>query len=140
MSASVKAGYSTPMFHVASIEESIRFYRLLGFELIDTDGCKPIGWARMHCEGGALMFLRSEELVSASAQGVLLYMYTPNLAALRDHLLASGADVSPITHPPYMPSGEIHLTDPDGYVVMVGHWSDKEHEQWERERHKRIGK
>jgi len=48
---SVKAGYSTPMLHVAEIEESIRFYELLGFATVDTDRCKPLGWARMHCEG-----------------------------------------------------------------------------------------
>ena len=30
----VKAGYSTPMLHVADIENSIRFYELLGFTTI----------------------------------------------------------------------------------------------------------
>jgi hypothetical protein len=43
---SVKAGYCTPMLHVAEIEKSTRFYELLGFTTIDTDGCKPLGWAR----------------------------------------------------------------------------------------------
>lgn len=47
-----KAGWLTPLLHVANIETSIRFYELLGFSTIDTDRAKPLGWARMHCEGG----------------------------------------------------------------------------------------
>jgi len=33
-----KAGYSTPMLHVADVGRSLRFYALLGFETIDTEG------------------------------------------------------------------------------------------------------
>ncbi len=131
---SVKAGYSTPMLHVAEIERSIRFYELLGFATIDTDRGKPLGWVRLHCEGGALMFVRAEEPV-AGAQAVLLYMYTPDLAGLREHLLANGVKVPPIQYPEYMRSGEICISDPDGYVILVGHWGKSEHEAWE----KRIG-
>ena len=46
--------------YVSDIEATIRFYETLGFELIDTDRCEPLGWARMHCQGGALMLLRAE--------------------------------------------------------------------------------
>ncbi len=132
---SVKAGYSTPMLHAADIERSIRFYELLGFSTIDTDRCTPLGWARLHCEGGAVMFLRAEEPVDPAAQAVLLYMYTPDLAGLREHLLANGVKAPPIRYPEYMPSGEILIRDPDGYVVLVAHWGKTEHEAWE----KRIG-
>src|SRR4029077_4298348 len=69
---SVKAGYSTTLLHVAEVERSLRFYELLGFVSIDTDRCKPIGFARMHCEGGAVMFLRAEEPVDPSAQAFML--------------------------------------------------------------------
>jgi catechol 2,3-dioxygenase-like lactoylglutathione lyase family enzyme len=130
-----KAGYSTPLFHVAEIERSIRFYELLGFTTVDTDHADPLGWARLHCEGGAVMFLRAEEEVDPSAQAVLLYMYTPDLVGLREHLLANGVRVPPIKHPPYMPSGEITIADPDGYIIFVGHWGPSEQEAWE----KRIG-
>ena len=123
------------MLHVAEIERSIRFYELLGFTTIDTDRGKPLGWARLHCEGGAVMFLRAEEPVNAGAQAVLIYMYTPDLAGLREHLLANGVKVPPIGYPEYMKSGEICITDPDGYVILVGHWGKPEHEAWE----KRIG-
>jgi len=132
---SAKAGYSTPMLHVADVERSICFYELLGFATVDTDRGKPLGWARMHCEGGAVMFLRAEKPVDASAQAVLLYMYTPDLAGLREHLLASAVKVPPIRYPEYMRSGETSIADPDGYTILVSHWGTSEQEAWE----KRIG-
>jgi hypothetical protein len=109
---SAKAGYSMAVLHVAAIERSIRFYELLGFVTVDTDRGKPLGWARLHCEGGAVMFLRADEPADASAQAVLLYMYTPDLAGLREYLLASGVKVSPVRCPEYMRSGEIRIDDP----------------------------
>jgi catechol 2,3-dioxygenase-like lactoylglutathione lyase family enzyme len=127
-----KAGYSTPMLHVAEIEKSIQFYELLGFDTVDTDRCKPLGWARLHCEGGAVKFLRAEEPVDASAHGVMLCMYTPDLTGLREHLLASGVKVPPIKYPEYMPSGEIAIADPDGNIIVVSHWGKSEHEAWEK--------
>ncbi|HWR14040.1 MAG TPA: VOC family protein [Terriglobales bacterium] len=131
-----KAAYSTPLLHVADIERSIRFYETLGFTIVDTDRCQPLGWARLHCEGGALMFLRAEHTIDPSQQGLILYMYTPDLPALRQHLLASGLQCPEIRYPEYMLSGEIVMKDPDGYVVMVGHWGEKENQEWL----KRIGK
>jgi catechol 2,3-dioxygenase-like lactoylglutathione lyase family enzyme len=126
-----KAGYSTPMLHVADVARSIRFYELLGFELIDTEGAAECpGWARMHCEGGALMFLLAEEPVDASSQAFLLAMYTPDLPALREHLLANGVKAPAITYPEYMPSGQITFGDPDGYLVSINHWGDSDHDTW----------
>ena|SRR6266446_3921224 len=129
----VKAGYSTPILHVAEIDKSIRFYELLGFATIDTDGCKPLGWARLHCEdGSAVMFLRAEHAIDSSAQAFMFYLYTPDLAGLREHLVASGVEVSPIGYPEYMPSGKIILADPNGYKIEVGHWGKPEQEAWEK--------
>ncbi len=128
--AIAKAGYLTPLLHVAEIETSIRFYELLGFTTVDTDRAKPLGWARLHCEGGAVMFLRAEEAVNASVLPVLFYMYTPDLPGLRELLLAKGIEVPPIRYPEYMRSGEISLADPDGYHISVGHWGQTEHEAW----------
>jgi hypothetical protein len=53
-------------------------------------------------------------------QAVLFYFYSPDLSALREHLLASGVQVSGITYPEYMPKGEIRVEDPDGYVLLIG--------------------
>jgi len=126
-----KVGYSTPMLHVAEIEKSIAFYEHLGFVTVDTDRCQPLGWARIHCEGGAIMFLRAEGPVDHAHQ-VMLYTYTPDLSGLREQLLASGLQVPPISYPGYMPSGEITLRDPDGNIILVGHWGKSEQEAWEK--------
>lgn len=139
-----KAGYFTPLLHVMDVRRSIRFYELLGFELIDLEGPPECpGWARMHCEGGAVMFLLAEEpfdptnsnsgFASANPEtrhALLTAMYTPDLPALREHLLANGIAAPPITRPEYMPSGSMSLRDPDGYIVDIHHWSDTEHQAW----------
>jgi hypothetical protein len=126
-----KAAYSTPMLHVADVARSIRFYELLGFDLIDTEGSTgSLGWARMHCQGGALMFLLAEEPIVPSAQSILLAMYTPDLPTLREHVLANDVQAPSITYPDYMPSGQMTLTDPDGYIIGINHWGDAEHEAW----------
>jgi hypothetical protein len=78
----IHVGNSTPLLEVDEIESSIRFYELLGFSAVDTDREEPLGWARMHCEGGAVMFLRAGGPADASAQTVSLCMYTPDLAGL----------------------------------------------------------
>jgi Glyoxalase/Bleomycin resistance protein/Dioxygenase superfamily len=115
-----KAGYFTPLLHVMDVRRSIRFYELLGFELIDLEGDPRCpGWARMHCEGGAVMFLLAEEPFDPTKHAVLTAMYTPDLPALREHLLANGIAAPTITYPGYMPSGSLSLRDPDG--LAEGH-------------------
>src|SRR5687767_10080148 len=127
----VKAGYSTPMLHVADVARSIPFYERLGFELVNIEGEADCpSWARLHCEGGAIMLLLAEEPVDPALQGVLLYMYTPDLPGLREQLLAAGWTVPPVQYPEHMQSGELHLRDPDGYAVLIGHWGDAEHSAW----------
>jgi len=126
----IKAGYSTPILHVADIERSICFYELLGFELIDTDDCKPLGWARIHCEGGALMFLRNEPSGEYHAPALMLCMYTEDLNGLRDSLIANQTEMTPIKYPPYMPSGECYCNDPDGNQINLVHWGKVENQNW----------
>jgi hypothetical protein len=86
-------------------------------------------------KGGALMFLRADGAFRVSTLPILFYMYTPDLPALRERLLANGIDAPPIRYPGHMRSGEITLKDPDGYRVEIGHCGDAEHEAWL----KRIG-
>jgi hypothetical protein len=132
-----RARYSTPLLHVADIARSQQFYELLGFETVDTHRENgQLQWARMHCEGGALMFDRAEKPVQAQQQSIVLYMYTPDLAGLRQHLLSNGLGIryvdTLIYRPPYRPGDEDCLVDPDGYVVLVGHWDEAEHADWLR--------
>jgi len=81
------------------------------------------------------MFLRAEEPFDASAQRVMLCLYTPDSIALREHLLASSVKVPPIDHPEFNPSGVITFADPDGYRIGISHWGKSEQAAWE----KRIG-
>jgi hypothetical protein len=66
------------------------------------------------------MVTRASEPVVPSQQAVLFYLYSPNLVALREHLITAGVRVSPITYPEYMPKGEIRVDDPDGYCLLIG--------------------
>ncbi len=135
----VRAGFSTPLVHVADVERSIRSFERLGFELVDfaSEGGHT-GWARMHCEGGAIMLLASDEPLRPREQSIQFYLYSPDLPTLREQLLASGVEVSQIRRPNYMPSGEVQLHDPDGYALFVGHWGEAEHEPWERQAREKL--
>lgn len=134
-----RAGFSTPLVHVADVERSIRFYERLGFELVDfaSEGGHT-GWARMHCEGGAIMLLASDEPLRPREQTIQLCLYAPDLPALREQLLAAGVEVSEIRRPDYMPSGELHVRDPDGYALFINHWGQAEQEPWERQAREKI--
>ena len=137
----IRAGWITPILQSPDIERSMRWWERLGFERVDVvrDGHGTIVWARMHCEGGAIMFTPAEgALRTTPGERVPFYMYAPDLEALRARLRADGVDPGPVSHPHYMPKGEICLTDPDGYTVLVGHWDDEDHQKWERERQSRI--
>ena len=134
----VKASYLTPILQVTDIQRSIRFYSLLGFETIDveqSDG--SIVWARVHCEGGALMFVPGEQPHDRHEDRIPFYLYTPDLPALCRQLAAADLEVGPISHPHYMRSGEICLKDPDGYTVLIGHWGEQEHQAWQQQREKK---
>jgi catechol 2,3-dioxygenase-like lactoylglutathione lyase family enzyme len=123
------SGYLTPLLGVADVERSLHFYGLLGFQTVDVEqGDGSLSWARAHCEGGALMFVRRNEPPLRDA--FLLYLYTSDLPALRAQLIGAGVDVGPIESPGHMPSGEVELRDPDGYNIVIGHWPAQVHERW----------
>jgi hypothetical protein len=111
-----------PMAHAADVQRSVDFYKLLGMEMRGSLRA-PAGylqWVHLGCGQADLMFARASEPVIASQQSVLFYLYSPNLVALREHLLSASVQVSTITYPEYMPRGEICVQDPDGYVLLIG--------------------
>jgi hypothetical protein len=111
-----------PMAHVADVQRSVGFYKLLGMEMRGSlkASSGQLQWAHISCEQADLMVTRASEPVVAGQQAVLFYLYSPNLVILREHLIAAGVSVSPITYPDYMPKGEVRLEDPDGYVLLIG--------------------
>jgi hypothetical protein len=111
-----------PMAHVADVQRSADFYKLLGMEMGGRlkNPAGELQWAWLACEHAQLMVTRATAPVTASQQAVLFYLYSPNLVALRDSLLANGVKVSEITYPEYMLKGEICIEDPDGYCLLIG--------------------
>jgi len=111
-----------PMAHVADVQRAVDFYKLIGMELRGSlkNSSGDLQWAHVACEQADLMLTRASEPVVATQQAVLFYLYSPNLIALREHLIAAGVGVSAITYPAYMPKGEVRVDDPDGYCLLIG--------------------
>lgn len=111
-----------PMAHVASVQRSADFYKLLGMSVRGSlrDPAGELQWASLVSEDAQLMLARASGPIVAEQQAVLFYLYSPDLVALREQLLASGVTVSDISYPNYMPKGEIRLVDLDRYVLLVG--------------------
>ena len=112
-----------PMAPVRDVARSITFYERLGFEARNVmrgeDGVAF--WAALCTPGGAELMLSLESAEGPAERSVIFYLYVDHgLTVLRDRLVAVGADVGEISFPPYMPEGEICVTDPDGYLVLVG--------------------
>ena len=110
-----------PMAHVADVQRSVDFYRLLGMEV--RGNLRPSGklqWVHLGRDHADVMFTQASEPILASQQAVLFYLYSPQLVPLRKHLLSHGVTVSEVTYPSCMPKGEIRVEDPDGYVLLIG--------------------
>lgn len=115
------------MIHVADVERSANFYRLLGFEIgnkMPKTG-QP-DWAWLYApksanwkHGPNLMLTRTGRPLNPDAQDVLFYLYAADLVGLRNELIAHGVKVAEIRHPHYLPAGEFRMHDTDGYCLMV---------------------
>ncbi len=126
-----------PFVHVVNVEESIAFYERLGLtctQRLEFGG--ETGWAWLTAGTGDLMLSRASGAIDAGVQAVLLYMYSDDVRALRERLIAGGVEacgkpgewraqsrrgqVFEVGTPHYMPEGELRVHDPDGYVVLIG--------------------
>lgn len=112
-----------PMVHVTDVKRSLDFYAKLGFEPVSI-GKHDNGhhyWAHAKAARAHLMFASDPESAKADKEAtVVLYMYAEDLVKVRADLIAKGVKVSEIEPRFYMPKGELCLTDPDGYVVLIG--------------------
>ena len=123
--------------NVADVERSLAFYEQLG--LVRGDTMQDEGrtfWGSLKNGQAHIMFALADVSVEDDLQGVLFYLYSSDIVALRKHLIACGvrALVKPsgpmkpepqgvlfeITYPPYMPAGELRVHDPDGYCLLIG--------------------
>ena len=110
----------TPFVHVEDVDRSIAFYHHLGFVVasVYTYRGSPV-WAYLRSEGAELMVSTDGEPIDPAGQGVIFYLYSDDLVALRRHLRADGIHVGEIVDGTPGPRQEMRLTDPDGYVLMV---------------------
>ncbi len=109
-----------PFVKVADVERSVGFYRHLGFTVRDVFKYRErLSWAALGSDGAEVMFEGTGDPIDSDRQGVLLYLYSHDLAALRDQLLAAGIDAGPIEDGSPGPRQEMRVVDPDGYVLMV---------------------
>lgn len=109
-----------PFIAVADVERSVAFYRLLGMTVRETH--RPddrLEWALVKNEGAELMLTSAGEAVEPREPAVLFYLYAPDLAGLRDHLLRQGAWPGRIVDGSPGPRQEMRVTDPDGYCLMI---------------------
>src|SRR5688572_27694261 len=96
------------MAHVADVDRSVEFYSLLGFACDSrfTLESGVTNWSSMSSGKARLMLSRASAPVKAGEQAVLFYMYSPDVSALRAHLLQAGVpDAGP-------PPGEGSWSDP----------------------------
>lgn len=132
------------MAHVVDVDRSVEFYSLLGFACDSRFSLEGgvTNWSSLSSGRARLMLARASGPVNAAEQAVLFYMYSPNVRALRSHLLEvgipdaggppgeegwSGPAAVPIGSAVfqvvprfYMPAGELRIHDPDGYCILVG--------------------
>jgi hypothetical protein len=140
----IRVTESVAMAHVVDVDCSVEFYSLLGFACDSRFSAENgvTNWSSISSGKARLMLARASAPVDSSQQAVLFYMYSPNVLALRAHLLKAGvADAglppceegssNPKTAPTgaavyqvvprfYMPAGELRIHDPDGYCILVG--------------------
>lgn len=140
-----------PFVHVADVQASLDFYAHFGFQSVNVMR-GPAGrafWAFASSQNPAgtafnrgpaeIMFTQADGPIAPEHQAVIFYMYTENVAELRRRLLSAGLHdggkfcgqpgpnngrrvAFEITHPPYMLAGELRVSDPDGYCILVGQY------------------
>lgn len=109
-----------PFAHVSDLEASAAFYQLLGFAVESSYRPKgPPVWMSLAAGDARLMLALSGEPVRADEQAVLFYLYSPDLAALRDRLIAHGVLAGEIVDGSPGPLAEMRVEDPDGYTLMI---------------------
>jgi hypothetical protein len=118
----------TAYAHVADPGRSIEFYGRLGLTVRNTHEVDSrLVWALLTNPSddpneaqARLMVALADGPTDASEQAVLFYCWTSDVRGLHADLAAAGLAVDDIEYPFYMPAGEFRITDPDGYVLLVG--------------------
>jgi catechol 2,3-dioxygenase-like lactoylglutathione lyase family enzyme len=107
-----------PFLHVTDVEASIDFYEKLGFVVDDTyrqDG--RLAWASMRSGSAALMLASAPGPIEP--RGGRHFLYTEDLAGLRDRLIQAGWQPAEIEDGSPGPKQEMSLCDPDRHFLTI---------------------
>ena len=109
-----------PFVKVTDVERSVGFYHHLGFTVQSVFKYRDrMFWAALESDGAEVMFEGTSDPIDHERQGVLFYLYSHDLNALRDQLLAAGIEAGEIEDGSPGPRQEMPVMDPDGYVLMI---------------------
>jgi hypothetical protein len=105
---------------VTDVERSVGFYHHLGFTVESVFRYRDrMSWAALESDGAEVMFEGTSDPIDHERQGVLFYLYSSDLAALREQLIAAGIEAGEIEDGSPGPREEMRVTNPDGYGLMV---------------------
>jgi hypothetical protein len=107
-----------PFLHVQDVGASIALYEKLGLEVDDT--YKQAGrlvWASMRSGSAALMLAEAPDPIEPS--GGRHFLYTEDLAGLRQRLINAGGEPPEIEEGTPGPKQEISLCDPDRHFLTI---------------------
>jgi catechol 2,3-dioxygenase-like lactoylglutathione lyase family enzyme len=118
-----------PFIRVSQVERSIAFYEALGFRVTDTHELNgTVEFAALEATPAAkIMLARVDDLPAREADlpgPGFLYLYTPDLDAFRERLIAAGFDPGEIEDGRPGPDRELCVRDPDGHGHMVAETED----------------
>ena len=107
--------------HVTDVARSAAFYEHLGLAVADRYAPEgTLDWVFLEHADARLMLARAEGPIDPETQAVLFYLYTQDLDALRERLVAAGLEPPPIDEAsPHGPRRQLFLCDPDGYAVAI---------------------
>ncbi len=109
-----------PFVRVKDVERSVAFYHHLGFIPQSVYSYRDhLAWASLESEGAEIMFEGGADPVDPDRDGVLFYLYSNDLAALREQLLAAGIEAGEVEDGSPGPREEMRVVDPDGFVLMI---------------------
>ncbi|HEY1658089.1 MAG TPA: VOC family protein [Candidatus Sulfotelmatobacter sp.] len=111
------------LLHVADVERSIRFYEKFGFEvgnepLKNDEGVATFVWMH-HGNAAQIMLTRAGQPLNSGSRHMMFYLYSTDMKAYREQLIARGIEVGKVTYPFWMPNGEFQVDDPDGWIWIV---------------------
>lgn len=109
-----------PFVRVVDVERSVGFYRHLGFAVQDVAKYRDrLSWASLQSEQAEIMLEGTYGPSDPDRQRVQFYLYSHDLASLRDQLVSAGIQAGPIEDGSPGPVEQLRVTDPDGYVLMI---------------------